>query len=87
MIITTGTFLTAVMHVGGEQAVGGRAGDVAAVGLSDSLRNLGLTLGRFKTGTPARLDARTIDYSRTEAQPGDATPRPLSSGSGPASWW
>lgn len=78
VIITTGTFLTAVMHVGAQQSVGGRVGDPSAVGLSDALRRLGLTLGRFKTGTPPRLDARTIDYSRTEPQPGDASPKPLS---------
>ncbi|MFN7132586.1 MAG: tRNA uridine-5-carboxymethylaminomethyl(34) synthesis enzyme MnmG, partial [Myxococcales bacterium] len=78
VIITTGTFLTAVMHVGAERTIGGRAGDEAAAGLSAALRGLGLQLGRFKTGTPARLDGRSIDYSRTEPQPGDEVPRPLS---------
>jgi tRNA uridine 5-carboxymethylaminomethyl modification enzyme len=78
VIITAGTFLSGVLHVGEAHEVGGRAGDAAAVGLSDSLRALGLKLERFKTGTPARLDRRTIDWSRTEAQLGDAEPHPLS---------
>ncbi|MGI5861365.1 MAG: tRNA uridine-5-carboxymethylaminomethyl(34) synthesis enzyme MnmG [Myxococcales bacterium] len=77
-IVTAGTFLGGLMHVGGERRVGGREGDAAAIGLSDSLRAVGLELRRFKTGTPARLDARTIDYERTEPQPGDPDPRPFS---------
>ena len=78
VVVTAGTFLTGLMHVGDVKRVGGREGDEAAIGLSDSLRGLGLELRRFKTGTPARLDSRTIDYSRTEPQLGDARPRPFS---------
>lgn len=78
VILTTGTFLTALMHVGAHQEVGGRLGDLAATGLSESLRAVGLTLGRFKTGTPARLVRESIDWSRCEPQPGDLSPRPLS---------
>lgn len=78
VILTTGTFLAALMHEGERRELGGRLGDDAAQGLSESLRALGFTLGRFKTGTPARLARRSIDYSRCEAQPGDAAPQPLS---------
>ena len=78
VVLTTGTFLQAVMHVGESQEVGGRLGDGAAVGMSASLRALGLRLGRFKTGTPARLLRSSIDFSRCEEQPGDASPRPFS---------
>jgi tRNA uridine 5-carboxymethylaminomethyl modification enzyme len=78
VVVTAGTFLQGVMHVGEERSAGGRAGDAAAAGLSGSLRALGLELGRFKTGTPARLDRRSIDFRRTERQPGDSEPHPLS---------
>lgn len=78
VILTTGTFLTALMHVGEQREVGGRLGDLAATGLSESLKSVGLTLGRFKTGTPARLLRRSINWARCEAQPGDATPKPFS---------
>jgi tRNA uridine 5-carboxymethylaminomethyl modification enzyme len=78
VVVTAGTFLQGVMHVGEVRSAGGRAGDEAAVGLSGSLRALGLELGRFKTGTPARLDRRSIDFRRTERQPGDEAPHPLS---------
>jgi len=78
VVLTTGTFLQAVMHVGDVQEVGGRLGDAAAVGMSGELRALGLRLGRFKTGTPARLLASSVDFSRCEAQPGDSSPRPFS---------
>jgi tRNA uridine 5-carboxymethylaminomethyl modification enzyme len=71
VVVTTGTFLRGLMHVGLQQQVGGRAGDAAAVGLSSSLRRLGLELGRLKTGTPPRLLRRTIDWEATEVQPGD----------------
>jgi len=71
VVITTGTFLRGLMHVGRDQRTGGRAGEPAAVGLSASLRNVGLELGRLKTGTPPRLLRRSIDFARTEAQPGD----------------
>lgn len=78
VVVTTGTFLQALMHVGEEKSVGGRLGDAAATGLSSSLRALGFTLGRFKTGTPARLLKASIDWARCEAQPGEASPRPFS---------
>jgi tRNA uridine 5-carboxymethylaminomethyl modification enzyme len=71
IVVTTGTFLRGLMHIGANQQSGGRAGDAAAMGLSDSLRKLGLELGRLKTGTPPRLLRRSIDFSKTEAQPGD----------------
>jgi tRNA uridine 5-carboxymethylaminomethyl modification enzyme len=71
VVVTTGTFLRGLMHIGSNQQTGGRAGDVAAMGLSSSLQDLGLELGRFKTGTPPRLLKRSIDFSKTESQPGD----------------
>jgi tRNA uridine 5-carboxymethylaminomethyl modification enzyme len=71
VVITTGTFLRGLMHVGANQQSGGRAGDAAATNLSSSLRDLGLELGRLKTGTPPRLLRRSIDFSKTEIQPGD----------------
>jgi tRNA uridine 5-carboxymethylaminomethyl modification enzyme len=78
VILTTGTFLQALMHVGAQQQVGGRLGDAAATGMSTSLRSLGFQLGRFKTGTPARLVASSIDLSRCEPQPGDVRPKAFS---------
>ncbi len=78
VILTTGTFLTALMHIGEVREVGGRLGDAAATGLSASLREVGLKLGRFKTGTPARLRASSIDWARCEVQGGDGRPRPFS---------
>jgi len=78
VIITTGTFLKGLMHIGHETFEAGRAGEFPSIGLSDSLRNIGLSLGRLKTGTPARLDARSIDFSKTEAQYGDEPPVPFS---------
>jgi tRNA uridine 5-carboxymethylaminomethyl modification enzyme len=71
VIITTGTFLRGLMHIGKSQASGGRAGESAAMGLSKSLKEIGLNLGRLKTGTPPRILKRSIDFSKTEAQPGD----------------
>src|SRR5437899_6096587 len=71
VIVTTGTFLRGLMHIGGNQQAGGRAGEGAAMGLSGSLTELGLELGRLKTGTPPRLLRRSIDFSKTEIQPGD----------------
>ena len=71
VIVTTGTFLRGLMHIGLNQQSGGRAGDVAAMSLSDSLRQLGLELARLKTGTPPRLLRRSIDFSKTEIQNGD----------------
>jgi tRNA uridine 5-carboxymethylaminomethyl modification enzyme len=78
LILTTGTFLQAIMHTGEVKTPGGRGGDAAATGLSSSLRELGFELRRFKTGTPPRLNGRTIDFSRLEPQPGDAEPVPFS---------
>jgi len=75
VLLTTGTFLQALMHVGEKKEVGGRLGDEAARGLSDSLRALGFSLGRFKTGTPARLKRDSIDWDAVEPQPGDLPPR------------
>ena len=71
VIVTTGTFLRGLMHVGSNQQAGGRAGDFSAMSLSSSLKDLGLELGRLKTGTPPRLLRRSIDFSKTEAQQGD----------------
>jgi tRNA uridine 5-carboxymethylaminomethyl modification enzyme len=78
IILTTGTFLKALMHMGEAQTRGGRAGDQSAEGLSDSLNACGIQLARFKTGTPCRLNGRTIDFTKCELQPGDADPRPFS---------
>lgn len=71
VVVTTGTFLRGLMHIGTNQQAGGRAGEAAAMGLSGSLKELGLELGRLKTGTPPRLVRRSIDFSKTETQPGD----------------
>jgi tRNA uridine 5-carboxymethylaminomethyl modification enzyme len=71
VVITTGTFLRGLMHIGSNQQSGGRAGEAAAMGLSGSLKELGLELGRLKTGTPPRLLRRSIDLSKTTVQPGD----------------
>jgi tRNA uridine 5-carboxymethylaminomethyl modification enzyme len=71
VIVTTGTFLRGLMHVGQNQQSGGRAGEASALGLSGSLVEVGLELGRLKTGTPPRLLRRSIDFSKTEIQPGD----------------
>jgi len=71
VVITTGTFLKGLMHIGLKQLSGGRAGESAAMGVSGSLMELGLELGRLKTGTPPRLLKRSIDFSRMEVQPGD----------------
>jgi tRNA uridine 5-carboxymethylaminomethyl modification enzyme len=71
VIVTTGTFLRGLMHIGSNQQSGGRAGDSAAMNLSDSLKEIGLELARLKTGTPPRLLRRSIDFSKTEAQYGD----------------
>lgn len=71
VIITTGTFLRGLMHIGNAKSAGGRAGEAAAMNLSDSLRDIGLTLDRLKTGTPPRFLRRTLNLDRMEAQPGD----------------
>src|SRR5437016_1321702 len=78
VVLTTGTFLKALMHTGEAKSRGGRAGDPSAEALSDSLAACGFQLARFKTGTPCRLNGRTIDFSKTEPQPGDTHPRPFS---------
>ena len=78
LILTAGTFLEGVMHCGASQAEGGRAGDAASHGLTASLEAVGFVSGRMKTGTPARLDARTIDFAQLEAQPGDEAPSKFS---------
>ena len=77
-IITTGTFLQAIMHTGEAKTPGGRAGEGTTGTLSDDLRRLGFELQRFKTGTPCRLNGRTIDFSQLSEQPGDADPVPFS---------
>ena len=71
IIVTTGTFLRGLMHIGFNQESGGRAGEAAAMGLSGSLKELGLELGRLKTGTPPRVLKRSLDFSKTLLQPGD----------------
>ncbi len=71
VIVTTGTFLRGLMHIGSNQQAGGRAGESAAMSLSGSLKELGLELGRLKTGTPPRLVSSSIDFSKMEIQPGD----------------
>ena len=78
VILTSGTFLNGTIHLGEQQFGGGRAGARAAVGLSAALERLGLELGRLKTGTPPRIDGRSIDYGVCEEQAGDADPRPFS---------
>lgn len=78
VIVTTGTFLKGLMHIGHQSFASGRAGEFPSVGLSECLTKLGLKLGRLKTGTPPRLDAKTIDFSRTEPQWGDDPPIPFS---------
>jgi len=74
VIITTGTFLRGTIHVGDARAAGGRAGEAPALGLSESLARLGFPLARLKTGTPCRLDGKTLDLSALEVQPGDEPP-------------
>ena len=74
VILTTGTFINGRLVVGDKTQAGGRAGEGPALGISDSLRALGLEVRRFKTGTPPRIDARSIDFSKTEMQPGSRTP-------------
>ena len=83
VVITTGTFLRGRIHVGDAQHDGGRAGEAPSRGLSASLEALGFPLARLKTGTPCRLDGRTIDWRSLEAQPGDA-PLPQFADDGPA---
>ena len=78
VILTAGTFLSGLMHCGREHAEGGRAGDAASHGITESLQAIGMETGRMKTGTPARLDARTIDFEALEPQYGDENPSKFS---------
>lgn len=78
IVLTTGTFLRGMIHLGEERIPAGRAGDAPAIRLAERLYGLGLPMGRLKTGTPARLDGRTIDYGGLEEQPGDDDPTPFS---------
>ncbi len=78
IVLTTGTFLRGLIHIGDVSYAAGRAGEQAAEQASEALVRLGFELGRLKTGTPPRINARTIDYDSAEAQPGDVDPRPFS---------
>ena len=78
VIVTAGTFLSGLMHCGRSHADGGRAGDAASYGITESLVAIGMETGRMKTGTPARLDARTIDFEALEPQYGDENPSKFS---------
>lgn len=78
VVLTTGTFLQAIMHTGESKTHGGRAGEGTSSGISQSLKKANITLERFKTGTPCRLSANSIDFSQLEIQPGDVTPQPFS---------
>jgi len=77
VVLTTGTFLNGLIHMGLEQHTAGRAGDPPSISLARRLAELGLPRGRLKTGTPPRLDARTIDFQQLEVQPGDSDPVPV----------
>ncbi|MHC5201090.1 tRNA uridine-5-carboxymethylaminomethyl(34) synthesis enzyme MnmG [Myroides sp. LJL119] len=78
VILTNGTFLNGLIHIGEKQFGGGRAGEGAAYGITEDLVNAGFTSGRMKTGTPPRVDGRSLDYSKMEIQPGDAVPAKFS---------
>jgi tRNA uridine 5-carboxymethylaminomethyl modification enzyme len=78
VVVTTGTFMRGLIHIGLNNYPGGRAGDLPSVGLSEQLGHLGFLVGRLKTGTPARLDSRTIDFTKLETQFGDLPPIPFS---------
>lgn len=78
VILTTGTFLNGLIHIGEISFPGGRGGELPAVGLSDNLRELGFEIRRLKTGTPPRIDGRRIDYTKLQVQPGDDPPIPFS---------
>lgn len=83
VVVTPGTFPNGLIHIGTTKISSGRAGEAAAIGISDSFGSLGFRVGRLKTGTPPRLDGRTIDWEMLEPQPGDENPRPFSFTSGP----
>lgn len=78
VVVTTGTFLNGLIHCGEQSYPAGRSGEAAAVMLGEALRGLGFEIGRLKTGTPPRLDARTIDFSKFQVQAGDPVPTPFS---------
>ena len=78
VVLTTGTFLRGLIHIGERQIPAGRVGEAPAIGLSSTLERCGFALGRLKTGTPPRLDGRTIDWKSLEMQPGDDPPEPFS---------
>jgi tRNA uridine 5-carboxymethylaminomethyl modification enzyme len=78
VILTTGTFLNGLIHMGEEKIPAGRVGDQPSIGMSDTLSRSGFELGRLKTGTPPRLDGRTIDWAGLDSQAGDDPPRPFS---------
>jgi len=78
VVLTSGTFLNGLIHIGESQHGGGRSGERASVGISASLEDLGFEIGRLKTGTPPRIDGRSIDYSKLEIQYGDDNPNPFS---------
>src|SRR5215469_15923080 len=78
VILTTGTFLNGLIHIGEKRFTSGRSGEPASIALANSIRNLGFDWGRLKTGTPPRLDKRTIDFSVFEEQHGDSEPTPFS---------
>ena len=78
VILTTGTFLNGMLHIGPEKIAGGRWGEEPSIGLTPALRRLGFRMGRLKTGTPARLDKNTIDWSKCVRQDGDNPPKPFS---------
>jgi len=78
VVLTSGTFLNGLIHIGESQHGGGRSGERASVGISASLEDLGFEVGRLKTGTPPRIDGRSIDYSKLEIQYGDDNPNPFS---------
>ena len=78
VVLTAGTFLGGLMHCGERNAEGGRAGDAASHGITEALAEIGFEVGRMKTGTPARIDGRSVDFSALEEQPGDAEPSKFS---------
>ncbi|RLD82720.1 MAG: tRNA uridine-5-carboxymethylaminomethyl(34) synthesis enzyme MnmG [Bacteroidetes bacterium] len=78
VILTNGTFLNGIIHIGEKKISGGRMGDIASMGITESLVDLGFSADRMKTGTPVRIDGRTIDFTKLEEQPGDETPSKFS---------